>query len=200
MTFFCVLWFINSKLFIFVKFFDCFLTSRPYFRFRFMEIAELRPNFKGVLVARYQNTEQIAAAIQLAINESAPAANYLSKFFKNPNKIESLRLIYFFTKKTIPYKKEPGSRQTAKTLQRILNDSKTTGGDCKHYSVTIASLCKSLNIPVKLRMVGQSLLNDNLTHIYPVAIINGNEFILDCCVSGFNQECRYTTKKDLNLK
>lgn len=200
MTIFANLRLIRSELFSFWNFLHCFFVLPNYFRFRFMEIAELRPNFRSVLVARYQNTDQIAAAIQLAINESAPAANYLSKYFKNSNKIESLRLIYFFTKKTIPYKKEPGSKQTAKTLQRILNDSKITGGDCKHYSITIGALCKSLNIPVKLRLVGQSMFNNNLTHIYPVAYVDGNEYILDCCVSGFNQECRYTTKKDLNLK
>jgi len=165
-----------------------------------MEIAELRPNFKSVLISRYQNTGQIVAALQMAITESAPAANYLNKFFKNKNKIESLRLIYFFTKKTIPYKKEPGQSQTSKTLQRILTDSQATGGDCKHYSITIASLCKSLDIPVKLRLVGQSLFNDNLTHVYPVATIDGNEYILDCCVSGFNQECKYTVKKDIKIK
>jgi hypothetical protein len=160
---------------------------------------ELRPNFKNTIISRYQNTDQIAAAIKMAINESEAAANYLSKHFKAGNKIDSLRLIYFFTKKTIPYKKEPGSNQTSKTLQRILTDSKITGGDCKHYSITIAALCKSLNIPVKLRLVGQSFLNNNLTHIYPVAIIGNKEYIMDCCVSGFNQECRRTVKKDIKI-
>ena len=164
-----------------------------------MEIEQLRPNFKSVIISRYQNTDQIAASIHMAIKESKIASNYLSKYFKNKNPIESLRLIYFFTKQTIPYKRESGTNQTAKTLQRILNDSKNTGGDCKHYSITIAALCKSLNIPVKLRLVGQSLLNDNLTHIYIVAILNGKEYVLDCCVNGFNQECRRTVKKDINL-
>lgn len=164
-----------------------------------MNIGQLKPKQNNYLVSRYQTASEIAGAIVKAIHESAPAANFLAPKFKNSNKLSSAKLIWIFCRQAIPYKREPGSKQTAKELPRILSDAQTTGGDCKHMSITAAALCKALNIPVRLRLISQNAYDTSPNHIYCVATINGNDVIIDGVLKNFNTEARYNYKYDIKL-
>lgn len=159
----------------------------------------LQAQNRNHLIARYQNTDQISAAILHAIRQSKPAAEYLSGNFKAESPKQAAKLIFYFTKELIPYRREPGTNQTAKTLPRIIKDSKTFGGDCKHYTTTAASLCKALNIPVKVRVISQNPLTGAFNHIYAVAVIDGEDFVIDPCMKQPNVEARYYTKKDIKV-
>lgn len=151
---------------------------------------------REVLVSRYQTTAQIAGALLRAIDESAPAAQALVPYFNGYSQLENARLIFVFIKQLIPYNREPGSKQTARTLQRIIQDSKT-GGDCKHMATTAAALCKALNIPCKLRLIAQNPNSKIPNHIYTVAVINGREYIIDAVLKSFDNEARYYYKYDI---
>lgn len=164
-----------------------------------MNLQKFKPNNKNTFVSRYQTTGEIAGAIVKAIDESKPTANELKKFFENSNPKTSAKLIFIFCKNAVPYNKEPGTRQTAKTVNRILWDAKKHGGDCKHYATLCASLCKALNIPVKLRLISQRHDTKQPNHIYAVAIIDGKEVIIDPVLKTFDTEARYDHKFDINL-
>lgn len=159
----------------------------------------LKAQNRDHLITRYQNTDQISAAILYSIKQSAKAANYLSGNFKTNSDENTARLIFYFTKELIPYKREPGQNQTAKTLPRIIKDSKRLGGDCKHYTTTAASLCKAVGIPVKVRVISQNPISGSFNHIYAVAKINGNDFVIDPCMKRPNDEARYFYKKDYKI-
>jgi len=152
---------------------------------------------KDYLITRYQNTDQISEAILYAIKKSKPAADHLAGNFKATDKKTAAKLVFFFTKELIPYKREPGQRQTAKSLPRIIKDAKKTGGDCKHYTTTAASLCKALNIPVKVRVISQNPFSGAFNHIYAVAMVNGEDFVIDPCMKAPGHEAKYFYKKDI---
>jgi hypothetical protein len=163
-----------------------------------MQNGVLTPKNKTYFISRNQTSGEIAGAIVKAIDESSPSAKFLSPHFKAKNKMATAKLIYIFCKNAIPYKKESGEYQTAKTLPRILHDK---NGDCKHLSIAVASLLKQAlpNTPIYLRLVSQRMFDTTPNHIYVVAIINGEEIILDCVLKQFNTECNYYTNYDIKI-
>jgi hypothetical protein len=164
-----------------------------------MNLGNLKAKNQNFLVTRYQTSGQIAGAILKAIDESKASAQELAPYFKNKNPYTSAKLIFLFCKQAVPYVKEPSTKQTAKTLPRILQDGALHGGDCKHYAILSSSLCKALGIPVKLRLISQNFYDRTPNHIYSVATINGKEVIIDGVLKNFDTEARYNHKYDLNL-
>jgi hypothetical protein len=150
------------------------------------------------VVTWYQSTADITGAIIKAIKESLPASQKLAPYFKNKDKKTTAKLIFMFAKNLRPYKKEPSSFQTARTMQRILSDN-NKGIDCKHYSILVSSLCLSLGIKCRLRLITQINGSNTPNHIYAVAIINGNEVIIDQVLKNFDQEANYISSYDINL-
>jgi len=157
---------------------------------------ELTAKNQLFMVTRYQTTDQIAAMIKKAIEQSKPAADYLAPNFGG-TQLNQCKQLYFFAKSLVPYKREPGGNQTAKTLQRIIQDANKTGGDCKHYTTVICSIAKSLQIPIKMRLISQRINSKSPTHIYAVAIVDGKEIVIDPCMQKFMQQARYFYKKDV---
>ena len=166
-----------------------------------MIFSEVKAKNQKFLVARFQTTAQIAGCIVRAIDESQETAKKINHYFKNANKVNSAKMIFYFCKNTIPYTKESGEEQSVKTLARMLQDCKKKNEkfDCKHYSVLTASLLKSLGIKCKLRLISQRPYTKQPNHIYTIAIIDGKEYIVDAVVKNFNNEARYNYKYDIKI-
>lgn len=164
-----------------------------------MDFSGIITHDKKILVSRYQSSGDIASAIVKAIKESENSANVLKPYFSANTKIESCKKIFDFLKQVVPYIKESGNGQTAKTLNRILKDAKQYGGDCKHYATFSSAICKALNIPCKLRLISQRFNDKTPNHIYTVAMVNGNEVIIDPVLKKFDTEARYNYKYDINI-
>lgn len=162
-----------------------------------MLATNIKPKNTTTFITQNQSAKDIANAIVKSINESDIDAKKIAPFLKGATKEKSLENIFVFCKKNIKYKKETTDLQTARTIGRILSMKQ---GDCKHYTTTIASLSKALNIPIKLRLISQNLLNSDPTHIYCVSNINGKEIIIDPVLNNFNTQANYTKKYDINLK
>lgn len=157
----------------------------------------IAPQYKTETIKGTQNVTDIVLQIKRAINDSKASAEKIAPKLRGANKLETLKNIFKFVKQ-IPYKKEPASLQTARTLPRILAGAiNGTGGDCKHYTIAISALLKALNIPHKLRLISQNFYNAEPTHIYVVAYINGAEYIMDCVLNNFDSEAAYKYKYDV---
>ena len=131
-----------------------------------------------------------------AIKESKEQAAIIAPYLKGKNKQQTLKNIFNFCKKNVKYVREPNELQTAKTLPRILADKQ---GDCKHYATLVASLCKALNIPVKLRLISQNFFNPEPTHIYAVSGIGSVEIVVDPVLKQFGNEAIYRYKYDVKI-
>lgn len=158
-----------------------------------MQIAS-KPLYKEYLVTKNQTAKDIAGAIVKSIKDSGTTANLIAPLLKGKNKYETCKNIFTFTKNNIKYVKEGKDLQTAKTVARVLADKY---GDCKHMATVCYSLCKSLNIPCRLRLISQNFYNADPTHIYCIAIVNGQTVIIDPVLNSFDSEARYYYKYDI---
>ena len=98
------------------------------------------------------------------------------------------------------YLLDPDGKQYIKSPGRLIADG---CGDCKSYTMFIASCLHCLGIPCKVRFVNFDGGNQ-YTHVYPVAIDEqGHEIIMDACELDedgtplYDYARRYIKKKEL---
>ena len=155
-----------------------------------------KPNFEERIIKNNQSAADIVAACLYAANHSIPDAKKLVPNFKKSDPVNTCNEIYKFIRANIRYEQEPNTKQTAKTLKRVLHPSEGVG-DCKHYSIISASICKALGMPVYFRVIDQV---GRYNHIYTVVKYPGEpEIIIDGCYPYFNREANYRRKKDIKL-
>lgn len=99
------------------------------------------------------------------------------------------------------YKLDPDGVQYIKSPARLIADG---CGDCKSYTMFIASCLHCLGIPCKVRFVNFDG-GSQYTHVYPVALDEqGHEIIMDACetdptdgVPLYDYARKYIKKKEL---
>ena len=96
-------------------------------------------NSKKVLV-QDQNVSDIIGAMLQAHNQYAPEYNKIARNFEGRNVKSTARNIYQFLKKNVNYVVEPDEKQTIKSPSAILYTGKSTGSDCKNYSLFTAGV------------------------------------------------------------
>ena len=156
----------------------------------------LQPKYNDFLIKRNQTVSDITGGVLKAIKDSKEQAQIIAPYLVGRTRQQTLKNIFNFCKKNVKYVREPNSLQTAKTLPRILADKH---GDCKHYAICVASLCKALNIPVKLRLISQNYFSPEPTHIYAVSGIGAVEVVIDPVLKNFANEAIYRYKYDINI-
>lgn len=113
---------------------------------------------------------------------------------------EKCQAIFGYMVTNTRYRLDDEGVQMIKSPARLIADG---CGDCKSYTMFIASCLHSLGIPCKVRFVNFDG-GSQYTHVYPVAIDeNGNEIIMDACELDedgtplYDYARRYTKKKEL---
>lgn len=157
----------------------------------------LKPKFKKEIIRGSQTAGNIAKQLKRAIYESEAPAKYISHKFRGNTPLLTCFNVYDYCRNNITYKKESANLQTAKTIPMILA---TKIGDCKHFTTFCCAVLRSLGIKTQMRLISQNFYDSDPTHIYCVAIINGEEIIVDPCIKVFNSEATYKYKYNLNLK
>ena len=112
---------------------------------------------------------------------------------------EQCQAIFGYMIANTRYQLDADGEQLIRSPARFLADG---CGDCKSYTMFIASCLHSLGIPCKVRFVNFDGGNQ-YTHVYPVAIDeNGNEIIMDACelneqgIPYYDYARRYMKKKE----
>lgn len=128
----------------------------------------------------------------------------IAKYLKGENDFESCRNIWNFCFKHIQYKRDDEGFEQVRRPYRVWQD-RLKGVDCDCLTVFICSLMKALNINFLIRLTSypkqkKELETDEFEHVYPVALINNTEVIMDCVVHQFNYEVSYKTKMDVTMK
>lgn len=106
--------------------------------------------------------------------------------------------IFAWTNDNIRYKKDPDGQQWVKTPARLIYDG---CGDCKSMTILICSVLTLLGVKNKFRFVSYDHTT-NYSHVYPVAIIDGEEIPVDVVAwkqkgYEFGTEVEFTNKKDI---
>lgn len=151
------------------------------------------PDNKKKIVKRFQNVNDIIDLILIGDKQNKIYSQILYKYFNTGDHLADLRTCFDYAKRSIEYVAE-GSSQTVKTVPAILNYGY---GDCKHYSLFMASCCRSLNIPYIFRFAGYNKYKDEASHVYVVCKVYGKVLPLDAVLGVFGAEKPYHFKIDV---
>ena len=156
------------------------------------------PDNQRVKVKAFQNTKDLTSALAASHKENLKYAKKIAPYFRGSNTYQTGKNIWNFLKTQVPYKVEPGSSQTTKTIPRMLADAaKGQGSDCKHYAVFSGSILQELKIPFTYRLAGY--ISNTPQHIYVVIKDGQREIPLDAVVGYYDYEKKPKALYDMAL-
>lgn len=168
------------------------------------DVYKLLPAAKNnrVLTKRSQTTRDIINQVLTQHPENVKQAKKIAHLFDTGEAYGTCQNIWNFLKYQVPYKVEPSSEQTTKTLSRIVYDAKFNTGknDCKHYSSFTGAILDCLGYDFTYRFAGYSNYINMPTHVYCVCNNGSNKIYIDAVISGFDVEKPYKLKIDKKIK
>lgn len=168
------------------------------------DVYKLLPPAKNnrVLTKRSQTTRDIINQVLTQHPENVKQAKKIAHLFDTGEAYGTCQNIWNFLKFQVPYKVEPSSEQTTKTLSRIIHDAKFNTGknDCKHYSGFTGAILDALGYNFTYRFAGYSNYINMPTHVYVVCNEGKNKIFVDAVISGFDVEKPYKLKIDKKIK
>lgn len=167
------------------------------------DVYKLLPKAKNVslLTKANQTTNDIINQVLSQHKSNVKQAKLIAHLFDTGEAYGTCQNIWNFLKYQVPYKVEPSSKQTTKTLSRIIHDAKynTGANDCKHYSGFTGAILDSLGYNFKYRFAGYSNYINVPTHVYVICNENNKNIIIDAVISGFDVEKPYKLKIDKKM-
>lgn len=155
------------------------------------------------LLVENQNVNDIIGQLLEHHKEHRNEYDAISSFFIRDNEQKTLKAIFDFLKKNVDYVVETTENQRLKTPSAIVHTGKTTGSDCKNYSLFINGITDSLNrkkvfnIPFCYRFSSYRFLDTNPQHVFAVAYPNTKKEIwIDPVLNKFNERKKYNYKID----
>jgi len=167
------------------------------------------PQYQGKekILKDQQNTDDIINEILKGHNQYSSQYKNISSFFIGSTPKKTLNNIWEFLKKEVKYKVEPESKQTIKSPSAIIATGRTTGSDCKNYSLFTAGILDNINkmgsqkIPFCFRFTGYKFFDTNPQHVFIVAYPGtDHEIWVDAVLNKFDYKKPYTIKIDKKPK
>lgn len=160
---------------------------------------DLRVNNETTLINPKGVTSDIVTAVVDCYSRNAHTVpKSLLRIVTDSDKETIAYNIFAWTNDNIRYKKDPDGQQWVKTPARLIYDG---CGDCKSITILICSVLTLLGVKNKFRFVSYDHTT-NYSHVYPVAIIDGEEIPVDVVAwkqkgYEFGTEVEFTNKKDI---
>ena len=158
------------------------------------------PAATGAAVLKYAKgtTADIITEVMDCYNDTVAQTTEAAKYLTGATDLDSAMNAAKFCDDFVKYKIDPNGVQWVKTPARLFKDGK---GDCKSYSILINSCLANMGIPHLFRFVSYDNSSE-YSHVYPVAIIDGEECPLDVVAwqlrrIQFGKELQYKRKKDM---
>jgi hypothetical protein len=166
-------------------------------------LARLKPfaNKQHILV----NDQQVSDIITGLLNTHNQYKSEYDKIaggFRGRTDKETGKKIYTFLKNNVNYVIEPDSKQTLKSPAAILYTGKSTGSDCKNYSLFTGGILSALNrqganIKWCYRFASYRMFDKMPHHVFVVINPNtANEIWVDAVLPKFNLKKQYYYKTD----
>jgi hypothetical protein len=118
--------------------------------------------------------------------------------FRDKDPMRSALKVHNYIVENIKYKADPSGEQWIRTPQRLVADRQ---GDCKSFTLFTIAIFKCLGIDYLVRFASYDKTSP-VTHVYPVALIKGEQIPVDAVLSleyrynSFGKEKRYAYKID----
>lgn len=108
---------------------------------------------------------------------------------------ETLYNVWNFVKKNVKYKPDARGKEIVKSPAALFKMGK---GDCKSFSIAEAALLRALGFKgIRFRFTSYDG-NRDVTHVYVVCKLRGEDVIMDAVHSKFDEEVRYSYKRDIS--
>ena len=133
------------------------------------------------------------AFIPKVVNETLHQTKGIASVLQGATVYDTCHNIWDFVYNHIAYRKDRDGYEQIRSPSRTWHDRRA-GVDCDCYTTFISSILTNLGIPHQLRITKYS--RDYFQHIYPLAVHNGKEIIIDCVTDKFDYEVPYSAKKD----
>lgn len=153
-----------------------------------------KPKNKSVFIKKNGNTQDIIDSI---VNVDK-TYNYreLQKFADQFKGDQGLKRLWKFIRYEIEYKRDDFDKSLHLTPPALW---KKKQGDCKSKTLFVNAVLKCLKIPYKIRFTNYSKKDNDVKHVYTVAIINNKELPIDTVYNYFGKEKAYNKKIDYNM-
>jgi len=166
-------------------------------------LAQLKPfaNKQHILV-NDQEVSDIITGLLNTHNQYKSEYDKIAGGFRGRTDKETGKKIYTFLKNNVNYVIEPDSKQTLKSPAAILYTGKSTGSDCKNYSLFTGGILSALNrqganIKWCYRFASYRMFDKMPHHVFVVINPNtANEIWVDAVLPKFNLKKQYYYKTD----
>jgi hypothetical protein len=149
------------------------------------------PNGVNKTVKRKGSTKDIIASIQGM--ESYFDSDFCRFAQQFGNDREGLRKLWHFVKYKIKYVKDDFKVSKQLTPPALWSIKK---GDCKSKTIFINAVLRCLKIPYLTRYTNYNSNDQQVKHVYTVAIVDGKELPIDSVYDFFGSEKKYNKKID----
>lgn len=150
---------------------------------------------KKVLKVRNGITKDIVSEVLSGVVGVKDQTRQFSKQF-TANR-DGMQKLWRWVRTNIHYKEDPAGIQWVKEPARLYADRQ---GDCKSFTIFIVSVLQNLGVEHLIRFTNTERPNSRIVnHVYPVAIIDNEEIIVDAVYHLFDEEHSYYYKKDFEM-
>lgn len=141
--------------------------------------------------------QDIRQTIHENFYKALPQTREIAPKLKGSSRLATAFNLWRFLKENVKYVKDPETSQRIRLPGRLIADRE---GDCKSFSLFIASVLKNLGMPVMFRYASYRV-GGQPTHVYVVTKDrDGSDIIIDAVYKKFNAEVPYKSKIDTLMK
>jgi hypothetical protein len=137
----------------------------------------------------YDTNDIIKVIIEMDKQNDKRFCDFAKQFSRDR---KGLKKLWNFVRYDIRYKEDPNGAQLVKTPAALWQ---TKVGDCKSKTLFVNQVLRCLNIPYIIRFTSYGA-DPNPTHVYSIAILDGQQIKMDTVYHMFNSEKPYRHKKD----
>ena len=151
------------------------------------------PNYKKVLHHVNGDTNDIIKVVMDVVK--MPHANMAEFARQFPPTVNGLRKLHDTMMQRLMYKEDPSGVQLVQYPAHLWHSAI---GDCKSYTVFISSILKNIGVPHIIRFTAYS--RGHVTHVYPVALLDGYQIPIDVVLSQVENRNTFGTEKPYHHK
>jgi hypothetical protein len=156
-----------------------------------------KPKGQFVDVKKYAQLQHTVDLMKEVINTTLDDTKRLANMLKKEDDYRTCEAVWKFCFRHLQYRRDQEGIEQVRRPIRSWQD-RHKGVDCDCMTVFIGSILTNLKIPFVIRLT--RYVANEFEHVYPVALIQNREVIMDCVVHSFNYQVPYKQKKDISMK
>jgi len=152
-----------------------------------------RPNYNKELHYTNGDTNDIIKVVMQVVN--LPHDNMRAFAQQFPPTVDGLRKLHNTMTQRLMYQEDAPGTQLVQYPAHLWHSAI---GDCKSYTVFISAILKNIGVPHVIRFTAYS--RGHVTHVYPVALLDGYQIPIDVVLTQVERRNTFGTEKEYHHK